>query len=464
MIRLLLALLALLPLAASTDGSSLSLYKISAGAQCLDGSPAPYYFRASKNASSTLWLFSLEGGGACYTQASCTSRSKGKLGSSKNMPASITGGAELSADPATNPDFYDANMVYVPYVSGDCHRGQNNVSSAATWGLYFTGHLNFQAIVNHVKTSTAPAAFAKAERVLLTGGSAGGIGTVYNADWLASFVSPSVVVKAAPKGGWFFGGDYPDQVAAGDAWAPPSLYSDFSAGRTTNHATQSTLISGLWKPLAPAGCVAAQAQGEEYKCSTVHVAYHYVKTPMFVMENMYDTNQISAQGLMPRAAGSTAQGHKYIQYFGRGMRNSTASLKDGDGIFLSSCYEHTQGLGVGGSTKIGGKNSGELLGDWFWERSSQGYAAAITRDTCDDANGDLPCNPTCGHAPGPSPGPSPGPAPAGSCEVALEKYCPMASYPSPWKCGKCSRAHTQQLQAAQCTVAEVTADCKARVA
>jgi hypothetical protein len=49
---------------------------------CLDGSPYGFYFQKSKTGS-TKWTISIEGGGWCYDEQECYSRSKMALGSSK---------------------------------------------------------------------------------------------------------------------------------------------------------------------------------------------------------------------------------------------------------------------------------------------------------------------------------------------------------------------------------------------
>lgn len=431
----------------STADSTMSLFKVDAG-YCMDGSPAAYYWRASLR-NSTTWVISLEGGGACYDQKTCTGRSKGHLGSSKNYSATMEPkSGVLSADSGVNPDFADANMVYVPYCSSDTHRGTQNESSRSTWGFYFSGHLNLVAIVNDVK-SRHPALFSQMRSMLLTGGSAGGIGTIYNADWLSSVIPSTVTFKAAPLAGWFFAGNYPDQASAGHAWAPPSLYSDFTKGNPTDPTLRSSVVAALWKPIQPDACTTAQRPGEEYHCSTVHVAYHYVNTPMYIMENMYDTNQLEAQGGLPHTDINTEAGKAYIRYFGRGMRNSTALLKPGDGIFLASCLDHGGGLGVGGMTSIGGEFSGKVLGDWFFGRRMN--AGLTLRDTCDATHGELPCNPTCGD-----------PGPSQACQSELQSVCPSTTYPTPQKCGQCAKQHASRLRKAGCTVASVTRQCKAR--
>ena len=369
--------------------STMDLFKVTAG-HCMDGSPAAYYFRASSNESTT-WVVSMEGGGACYTQPTCEARSRSDLGSSAKYGSTWSPTKPIDAilvgDPAYNPDFASANVVYVPYCSGDTHRGQQNTTSSKTWGFYFSGHLNFKAIVEDIKVKHA-SSFAKMERILLTGGSAGGIGTFYNADWLASVIPSSATLKAAPLAGWFFAGNYPDQVSQGRAWQPPSNYPDFSAGRATDRSNSTVQTQDLWLPLVPTKCAAAQRPGEESHCSTVHVAYPYIATPLYVMENMYDKDQIEQQGQMPNSATTTESGKAYLRYMGLGMRNSTHVLKKGDGIFLPSCFLHGGGLGVGGSTTIGGHQSGKVLGDWFHDRDVQDVL--VLRDSCDAANDGLP--------------------------------------------------------------------------
>ena len=51
----------------------------------LDGSPYGLYFSPSTT-NSTKWTISIDGGGWCYDEVLCLSRSKGGLGSSKNLP------------------------------------------------------------------------------------------------------------------------------------------------------------------------------------------------------------------------------------------------------------------------------------------------------------------------------------------------------------------------------------------
>ena len=112
----------------------------------------------------------------------------------------MTGGGLLSARCDINPDFCRATAVHVPYCTGDSHRGNNTEPTSESWGLIFDGHANFARIVKDLQEHHGLSA---ATHVMLTGGSAGAIGALWNVDHLADQL-PSATVKAAPESGWFF--------------------------------------------------------------------------------------------------------------------------------------------------------------------------------------------------------------------------------------------------------------------
>ena len=58
------AALAALTVAAGAADDTMELYKLpegTVGGQCMDGSPAAYYYRQAQNASSTSWVIYLQG-------------------------------------------------------------------------------------------------------------------------------------------------------------------------------------------------------------------------------------------------------------------------------------------------------------------------------------------------------------------------------------------------------------------
>ena len=71
-------------------------------------------------------------------------------------------------------------------------------------GFWFTGHNQLKGTVDHLKKT---AGLDEATHVLLTGYSAGGIGTFNNADFMREkWLDSSVYFRAAPVGGMFFPG------------------------------------------------------------------------------------------------------------------------------------------------------------------------------------------------------------------------------------------------------------------
>ena len=88
-----------------------------AGAVCIDGSPAGFYFSpAVGNKNTNDWQLYFEGGGWCYDEEDCYGRSQKNLGSSTNWPPTKGGGGLISDDCSVNPDFCNFNRVYMAYV------------------------------------------------------------------------------------------------------------------------------------------------------------------------------------------------------------------------------------------------------------------------------------------------------------------------------------------------------------
>merc|ERR1712107_567158 len=205
----------------------------------------------------------------------------------------------------------------------------------------------------------------------LTGNSAGGIGTFVNCDFLADKLASlgiSAEVSCAPKAGWFVPGFTEDQD---DKELPPSIYDNWIAGKTGGPAGGGY---ELWQSYAHPDCLKAHSSSTAHLCGSATNLYPFIRTRMYVMQNMYDPAQLNCQFRLPRRGEQTKQGQDCMAYFGRAMRSSTNQVltKPGDGIFLASCFLHGDGLGIGpvGTTEIKGFKSAQGLGDWFFGRST----------------------------------------------------------------------------------------------
>ena len=109
----------------------------------------------------------------------------------------MTGGDNVvSGDSSVNP-FANFTRIFIPYCSGDLHLGQRNSTVSESFPYRFSGHLIIAAAISEV-TKFFPG-LASASHVLLSGSSAGGIGTFRNADFVSSLLPNTRDFRAAPQ-------------------------------------------------------------------------------------------------------------------------------------------------------------------------------------------------------------------------------------------------------------------------
>lgn len=129
----------------------------------------------SINPASDQLVIYLEGGGACFDPLSCSTVA-GASGfdsrdfASPGLQTSLGRGLFDRAD-EDNP-VRDASYVYVPYCTGDVHGGTNEDGPS---GRMHVGYRNVTAYLRRLVPT-----FPSVTRVLLTGRSAGGLGTLVN--------------------------------------------------------------------------------------------------------------------------------------------------------------------------------------------------------------------------------------------------------------------------------------------
>ena len=158
------------------------------GAYCLDGSPAGYYIH--RNESSNDWVVFLEGGGLCVEAIDCWVRALGDHGTSTVWAQCTNGTNTFDAD-ARNP-FVGINRVWVRYCSGDTWSGTSDTPNPLLGDLITAGHLIVKAVLDSLLLDQG---MATGDKLLLTGGSAGGIGTMINADFVSENTPDSLQVR-----------------------------------------------------------------------------------------------------------------------------------------------------------------------------------------------------------------------------------------------------------------------------
>lgn len=380
----------------TTAHANLSLFKLPTsthpGGKCLDGSQAGYYFEEGTRKS--LFVIFLESGGYCNTENLCNLRINDVLGSSRNWPA-VKGpeGNFLNRNCKANPDFCEANHVYIPYCTGDTHLGRRHDHLGASFGMYFDGQLNFEAIV---KKLIAEHGMGNAKDVLLAGSSAGGMGAYFNVDWLAEQI-PNAVVKAAAIAGWFFPRSL--EVSKSDVYAPPDDYPHYATGTEGNNMVSmlnSTSIP-LWQVKVDPVCALHEKENPE-TCAILDVFYKYIKSPVYAIQTQFDGDHIFVEFETPTFpfGNERKRVEHYVAMYGEATRQSLKQITDGksiypkphpDGLFASSCLLH----GNPSNVLIDKMNFITLVHDWFFQINKFESQHQLI-ESCPEGDITLPCN------------------------------------------------------------------------
>lgn len=313
-------------------------------AVCNDGSPAGFYLRRSSDAANQTWVIYFEGGGACYDQASCAERNLGsRLTSSRTWLPTRTGTGIQSALPAENPDFADANHVYIPYCSSDLWSG-NRGASAETGGWHFRGAPILQAVFTDLadRTVVGPNTLARARQILVVGGSAGGAGVMTQLDRVAE-AFPDAEVKGLNDGGFLI--DTPPFDPA-----VPAPRERFRVGYDFTNA------------LLDATCTEANGDAP-WLCLNGPTLYPFVETPIFIQIDQADSAQLGAQGISDR---SSVDQLAYVDGFRAAMQAATADVAP---LFSPDANVHVVSkTNLFTTLRVDGVTLQEALGDWFFGR------------------------------------------------------------------------------------------------
>jgi hypothetical protein len=318
-------------------------------ALCNDGTPAAYVLRPGAGAAANRWIVSLQGGGECYDQASCSSRAADTptLVSSApyqaNPSLAFGLGGLLDSNPDNNPDFYDASTVEVLYCSSDEWSGAKASASAfnpqdpATWN--FQGHAIVNAVIADLKASHNLSA---ATDITLAGQSSGGVGV---------FINVNPVAKLVPSGARF--------VAFSDAAFDNAVDTFNATGTPPNYTnpnsipaeiTQFGQVLVLWNGSGDPVCSAATASDPSsqvvcYDSETLLAPNGTITSPMLVSMSEKDTNQLGVNGISGadiQSGNFTTPESGYIAYFASNMRTNLNSTNPNVSIFSPGSFVHIE--------------------------------------------------------------------------------------------------------------------------
>ncbi|KAL0366374.1 UNVERIFIED_CONTAM: Pectin acetylesterase 11 [Sesamum radiatum] len=160
---------------------------ISKGAVCLDGSPPVYYFKNGSGDGTNNWLIYLEGGGWCVSNKGCLDRTKIYCGTSTLKPKRLYFTDILSEDQTINPDFYDWNKVFIAYCDSSSYLGDVEENTYP--------NRRGARIFDLVMEDLLAKGMKDAKNAILSGGSAGGLGTILHCDGFRSLIPTASRVK-----------------------------------------------------------------------------------------------------------------------------------------------------------------------------------------------------------------------------------------------------------------------------
>ena len=153
------------------------------GAICSDGSQFKFFVNFSEGSDNLLVYF--EPGGACWDFETCSGNTPLGAANPNGIPDSHMDkygvlSPILSRSDPENPSA-DWNLVFIPYCTGDVHTGDKVMTYNDPEGLRdplvyrHNGHNNVSAVIDYLNGQ-----FPTLDRMLLTGCSAGGSGSIIN--------------------------------------------------------------------------------------------------------------------------------------------------------------------------------------------------------------------------------------------------------------------------------------------
>lgn len=388
-------------------------YAAKKGAVCLDGSPPGYYYREGIGRGVNNWIIHFFGGAWCFDEEACLQRSKTVLGSSNHFPQhppKLQG--ILSSNPKTNPDFYNWNLVMMCYCDGASFSGyRREPVRVNNEYIFMRGRRILEVIFDELLQSE----FRNAQRVLLTGTSAGGLAVIIHSDFIRSLLPQTTDVRAVSDSGYFVD--------------VPSL----NGGNIVNRHFKKMFEVHNSAIGINEDCVRSAVPRYRWKCLFPQHTLRFLHTPIFILQSAYDAWQtIHVRGIncqVPNydmfrekraridkrsAVSAVVQpdhnswAYKHIHgIFCKPPECTTRELAEilqfrnltlhalepvikthGSGLYLTSCMEHSQSLYDDTWTEVlvNGISIAQAISNWCFSRTN----SHINIDC-----GWFACNPTC---------------------------------------------------------------------
>uniref|UniRef100_A0A665UXZ5 Notum, palmitoleoyl-protein carboxylesterase n=1 Tax=Echeneis naucrates TaxID=173247 RepID=A0A665UXZ5_ECHNA len=244
-----------------------------------------------------------------------------RLMSSTKWPQTRTGTGILSPQPEENPHWWNANMVFIPYCSSDVWSGVTPKTEHSDYA--FMGSLIIKEVVNELLLK----GLDNAKVLLLAGSSAGGTGALLNVDQvaeqLASQGHTAVQVRGLADSGWFLDN---------------KQYKFTDCLDTISCAPTEAIKRGsrYWGGQVPESCRQAHL-GEEWNCFFGYKVYPTLKSPVFVVQWLFDEAQLTVDNIHLTGQPVHEGQWRYIQNLGQELRGT---LREVPALFAPACLSH----------------------------------------------------------------------------------------------------------------------------
>ncbi|RLM73740.1 pectin acetylesterase 7-like [Panicum miliaceum] len=274
-------------------------------------------------------------------------------------------------------DFYNWNRVKVRYCDGSSFTGDVEAVESGK-NIYYRGFRVWRAIMDDLLTTRG---MNKAQNVLLSGCSAGGLAAILHCDRFHDLFPATTKVKCFSDAGYFLDG----KDISGNNYAR-SIYKNVVS------------LHGSAKNL-PASCTSKQPPE---LCMFPQYVVPTLRTPLFILNAAYDSWQIKnvlapspadpkktwAQCKLDIKSCSPSQ-LTTLQNFRTDFLAALPKPSPSLGMFIDSCNAHCQSGAqdtwlADGSPLVNKTQIGKAVGDWYFDR-----------EVSQKIDCPYPCNPTC---------------------------------------------------------------------
>ncbi|KAL0322892.1 UNVERIFIED_CONTAM: Pectin acetylesterase 8 [Sesamum angustifolium] len=239
---------------------------VSKGAVCLDGSPPAYFYDKGYGEGADNWVVYLEGGGWCANTDFCHEwiSTKSTFKREKKMQFRHI----LAPEQTINPDFYNWNRVFVAYCDGSSFMGDVEEVTPGS-NLTRRGARIFDAVMEDLLAK----GMKNAKNAILSGGSAGGMATIYHCDGFRALIPGATRYKCIADSGIFTPADKKDLIGY---------------EKRVHRFDKLIAFHGTDKFL-PKSCTSKMSVN---LCHFPENVVRDIQTPLFIIESSYDSFQI----------------------------------------------------------------------------------------------------------------------------------------------------------------------------